>query len=47
VLGWVGLNETLNHAQMAGMVVLLTGVILINTPVGSLLKRSLQSNQKI
>lgn len=42
VLGWVGLNETLNHAQVVGMVVLLLGVIMINTPVRSLLKRLLQ-----
>ncbi|HEX5340325.1 MAG TPA: EamA family transporter [Gammaproteobacteria bacterium] len=42
VLGWVGLSETLNHAQMVGMVVLLGGVILINTPVRSLLRRVFQ-----
>jgi drug/metabolite transporter (DMT)-like permease len=41
VLGWVGLGETLNHAQMVGMVVLLFGVILINTPVRSILKKYL------
>ncbi|MGH8373442.1 MAG: EamA family transporter [Gammaproteobacteria bacterium] len=42
ILGWVGLGETLNPAQMVGMVVLLMGVIMINTPVRSLLKRLLQ-----
>ncbi|HEX6550674.1 MAG TPA: EamA family transporter, partial [Gammaproteobacteria bacterium] len=39
ILGWFGLGETLNRAQMIGMVVLLSGVILINTPLRSILKR--------
>ena len=33
-LGWLVLGETLNRAQWAGMVVLLAGVVLINTRVG-------------
>lgn len=32
VLGWVGLDETLSWPQFAGMLVLFTGVLLINTP---------------
>lgn len=31
-LGWVGLGETLSWPQFAGMVVILSGVVLINTP---------------
>lgn len=41
-LGWVGLGETLNPAQMVGMAVLLIGVIMINTPIRSVLQRMLQ-----
>jgi len=32
LLGWIGLGETLNTAQVTGMVVLLGGVILLNPP---------------
>jgi len=39
VLGWVGLSETLEWTQVAGMVVILTGVLLINTPPGWVLRR--------
>lgn len=38
-LGWFGLNEILNRAQILGTIVLLSGVILINTPVRTLLQR--------
>lgn len=46
ILGWFGLGETLNRAQMIGMVVLLSGVILINTPVATLMRRYLRSGSK-
>ncbi|MGH8369381.1 MAG: EamA family transporter [Gammaproteobacteria bacterium] len=42
ILGWVGLGETLDPAQMVGMVVLLSGVVLINTPMQGVLKRLLR-----
>ena len=42
VLGWVGLGETLEWTQVAGMLVILTGVVLINTPSRSLVNRLLQ-----
>ncbi|HEY3859282.1 MAG TPA: EamA family transporter [Gammaproteobacteria bacterium] len=38
ILGWVVLGETLNGWQVAGMFVLLGGVVLINTPARSLVK---------
>lgn len=42
ILGWIGLGETLSWAQFAGMVVILSGVVLINTRPGSVLKRLLK-----
>src|SRR5579859_4515149 len=39
VLGWIGLGETLEWTQVVGMVVILTGVLLINTPPGWVLRR--------
>ena len=39
ILGWIGLSETLEWTQVAGMVVILTGVVLINTAPRSLMKR--------
>lgn len=39
VLGWIGLGETLEWTQVAGMVVILSGVLLINTPPGWVLRR--------
>ena len=39
LLGWVGLGETLSWPQFAGMVVILSGVVLINTPPRTFLKR--------
>lgn len=47
ILGWFGLGETLNRAQMVGMLVLLTGVILINTPVATFMKRYLRLGKNI
>ncbi len=38
ILGWLILGETLNQWQVAGMFVLLGGVVLINTPSRSLAK---------
>ncbi|HEY3644100.1 MAG TPA: EamA family transporter [Gammaproteobacteria bacterium] len=38
VLGWLVLDETLNRWQFVGMLVLLGGVVLINTPAHSLAK---------
>ena len=38
VLGWMVLGETLNQYQVVGMVVLLSGVVLINTPSHALKK---------
>jgi len=38
ILGWLVLDETLNTAQWAGMIVLLGGVVLINTPARVLAK---------
>ena len=38
ILGWLILGETLNQWQVAGMLVLLGGVVLINTPSRSLAK---------
>lgn len=43
VLGWVGLGETLEWTQVAGMVVILTGVVLINTRPHTLLRRLLRT----
>ena len=39
LLGWIGLGETLSWPQFAGMVVILSGVVLINTPPRTFLKR--------
>jgi drug/metabolite transporter (DMT)-like permease len=39
ILGWVVLGETLNGWQVAGMFVLLFGVLLINTRAGSFAKK--------
>ena len=39
ILGWIGLSEILEWTQVAGMVVILTGVLLINTPPGWMLRR--------
>lgn len=44
ILGWIGLGETLSWPQFAGMVVLLSGVVLINTRPGSVLKRLLKAS---
>lgn len=41
VLGWLVLDETLNGWQVAGMFVLLFGVLLINTRAGSFAKKLL------
>jgi len=41
VLGWLVLGETLNGWQVAGMFVLLFGVLLINTRAGSFAKKLL------
>lgn len=38
VLGWLVLGETLNQFQVIGMAVLLSGVVLINTRAGALLR---------
>ncbi len=38
ILGWMVLGETLNRWQVLGMVVLLSGVVLINTRAGLLLR---------
>lgn len=43
VLGWLGLGETLERAQVAGMVVIVSGVVLINTRPGGLLRRLLKA----
>lgn len=43
ILGWIGLGETLSWPQFAGMIVILSGVVLINTRPGSLLKRLLKT----
>ena len=42
VLGWAVLGETLNEWQVAGMFVLLFGVLLINTRAGSFAKKILK-----
>jgi drug/metabolite transporter (DMT)-like permease len=39
ILGWLVLDETLNQWQVAGMFVLLFGVVLINTRAGSFAKK--------
>jgi len=41
ILGWLVLDETLNGWQVAGMFVLLFGVVLINTRAGSFAKKIL------
>jgi drug/metabolite transporter (DMT)-like permease len=41
VLGWLVLDETLNRWQFLGMLVLLFGVVLINTRAGSFAKKLL------
>lgn len=43
ILGWIGLGETLSWPQFAGMIVILSGVVLINTRPGSVLKRLLKT----
>ena len=43
LLGWLGLGETLSWPQFAGMIVLLSGVLLINTRPGTLLGRYFQT----
>ena len=43
ILGWIGLGETLSWPQFVGMIVILSGVVLINTRPGSLLKRLLKT----
>jgi drug/metabolite transporter (DMT)-like permease len=43
ILGWIGLGETLSWPQFAGMTVLLSGVLLINTRPGAVLKRFLKA----
>ena len=43
VLGWLGLGETLGSAQVTGMAVILTGVVLINTRPRSLLGKRFKS----
>jgi len=43
VLGWVGLGEMLDWTQVAGMVVILSGVVLINTRPGWMLRRLLKA----
>jgi drug/metabolite transporter (DMT)-like permease len=41
ILGWLVLGETLNEWQFGGMIVLLFGVLLINTRAGSFAKKLL------
>ena len=43
ILGWISLGETLSWPQFVGMIVILSGVVLINTRPGSLLKRLLKT----
>lgn len=47
VLGWLVLGETLNGWQFVGMLVLLGGVVLINTRAGSFAKKILRGNRRI
>jgi len=46
ILGWIVLGETLNVWQFVGMMVLLGGVVLINTPAHSLVKSMFKKKNK-
>ena len=45
ILGWLVLGETLNWAQWTGTVVLLGGVVLVNSPVGAFARSILRARK--